>query len=454
MTGRSKQQFSPRRLQQALAKIPRTHRYWVAYSGGPDSHALLHALAALRTEISGIELRAVHVNHGLLPAAPGWQIHCAEACRQIDVAYEAIEVDVTRTRGQSVEAVARTARYEALAGVMESGDVMLTAHTRDDQAETLLLQLLRGSGPDGLAGMAQCTAFAGGWLARPLLEISRSLVHVYSASLAMAPVFDPSNQDRRHARNYLRHEVLPSIRSRWPCAETTFARAASHLAESAQLAKELASIDLGSARDSVTNILDIPTLQSLSPARRRNAIRAWIRDSAVSLPSTAQLQRLEEDVLCAQHGRAPMVAWGSVSVRRYGEALYLVPRDERLIGNRTFGWDLSTSLNLSHGRLSANRGVGQGIAAQLVRSERVSVQFRRGGERCRPAGRAHHQTLKHLFQQHRIPPWERGLIPLIYIGDQLAAVAGFWVCEPFVAQAGEPSWEIDWECLHRLRRRY
>ena len=454
MTARSQEQFSPQWLRRALAKLPCTSRYWVAYSGGPDSHALLHALAALRAEMSGIEIRAVHINHGLVAAARDWQIHCAEVCRRIGVAYEAVEVEVTEVRGHGVEAAARAARYHALAGVMESGDVMLSAHTRDDQVETMLLQLLRGSGPDGLAAMPGCVIFADGWLARPLLGVSRLLVHGYTASLESAPVDDPSNQDRRYARNYLRHEVMPSIRNRWPGADSTLARAASHLAESSQLIRELAGIDLESARDSTTNTLDIAILQSLSAARVRNVIRAWIRDSAIRPPSAAQLQRVEEDVLYAQPDRSPVVTWGGVSVRRYRENLYLVRLDNRSTGDEPVAWDLNKSLGLAHGRLTANRHLGQGIASHSVPEGLVSVQFRRGGERCRLSGRAHHQTLKHLFQRQRIPPWERGFIPLIYIENQLAAVAGLWVCEPFAAAADESGWVIGWEPFQRLRRQY
>ena len=452
MIERSQEQFSPEWLRRSLAKIPSTSRYWVAYSGGPDSHALLHALAALRGEMPGIEICAVHVNHGLVAAASEWQIHCADVCRRIDIAYEAIEVDVTRIRGHGIEAAARTARYDALSGVMASGDVMLTAHTQDDQAETLLLQLLRGSGPDGLAAMPARVVFANGWLARPLLGISRSLVHGYTASLTMAPVDDPSNQDQRYARNYLRHEVMPLIRSRWPAASTTFARAASHLAETSQLTKDLANLDLEKARELTSNTLDIPRLMTLSSARRRNVMRAWIRSSGLSLPSTAQAHRLEEDVLQARPDRSPLVTWGNVSVRRFGERLYLVPHDVAPGNEEIFAWDPARTLHLSHGRLSANRRLGRGISVHLLQDAQVSVRFRRGGERCRPAGRAHRQTLKHLFQQYRIPPWERGRIPLIYIEDQLAAVAGLWVCEPFAATPGQSGWDISWELKLLLKK--
>ena len=444
MSRRSKQ-FAPWQLLATLSTFPPTRRYWVAYSGGPDSLALLHALAALQSEMPALDVRAVHVNHGLLPAARRWQRHCADVCSRLRVAFETVEVEVSHRFGESIEAAARAARYQALRQFMDTGDTVLTAHTQEDQAETLLLQLLRGSGPDGLAGMPEVVAFANGWLGRPLLRTSRALVRAYSASISFESIDDPSNQDRRFARNYLRHEVLPSILRRWPSAGKTLARTAAHLAESSRLTKALAAIDLGRVCDPSSNTLNVTALQSLGGARSRNAIRAWIRESGTSPPSSAQLERLEVDVLGSGWTRTPVVAWSDMSVRRYGDTLYLVPRDIKTHTSDSFVWDLNAPLSLAGGRLVANRRRGEGISASCVSSDRVSVRFRRGGERCRPAGSAHHSSLKHLFQQRRIPPWVRGHIPLIYLDNELAAVVGLWICEPFAAGEEEGGWVFDLE---------
>ena len=445
MPARSEALFSPQWLRGVLSRLPATHLYRVAYSGGPDSHALLHALAALRDDLHDAAIHAVHVNHGLMSAARNWEVFCAGVCHNLNVPYRVVQARVSEERGVSIEAAARTARYEALAGVMEPGDIVLTAHTQDDQAETLLLQLLRGSGSDGLAAMPEYVAFAGGWLARPLLQMSRSAVHGFSSSLPAEPIEDPSNQDRRLARNYLRHEVLPSIKRRWPSAGVTLARAATHQAQASQLTKELANIDLEGARDSKTNTLCLPVLLSLSPLRRRNTIRGWIRSCGVPLPSTAQLERMEKDVLGSSPGRAPMVVFGDMCVRRYGDVLYLIARGETSRQAAILSWDLVTPLDLAGGRLSAKRKAGEGITTRRIPGDGVTVQFRRGGERCRPAGRAHHQTLKHLFQEFRIPPWERSHIPLIYIENELAVVSGLCVCEGFVAHQEETGWVIEWQ---------
>ena len=444
MTQRSRH-FSPRQLLATLSTFPATGRYWVAYSGGPDSLALLHALAALQSEMPAVDVRAVHVNHGLLPIARQWQTHCADVCSRLRVGLETVEVEVGGRRGESIEAAARTARYRALSRLMDTGDTVLTAHTQEDQAETLLLQLLRGAGADGLAGMPEIAVFANGWLGRPLLRTPRALVHDYAASLSVESVEDPSNQDRRLARNYLRHEVLPSILSRWPSAGNTLARAASHLAESSRLTKDLAGIDLERVCEPGSNTLNVTVLRSLGDARGRNVLRAWIRGSGTKLPSSAQLERLEVDVVGSGWSRNPVLAWSDMSVRRYGDTLYLVPRDINTNLSGSFEWDLERSLSLCAGRLVANRRRGEGIAASQIRGNRVVVQFRRGGERCRPAGSAHHSSLKHLFQQYRIPPWERGYIPLIYIENKLAAVVGLWVCETFAAGMEEDGWVLDWD---------
>ena len=437
----NKEQFSPVWLGSVLAKFPATACYWVAYSGGPDSLALLYSMAALRNSMPDRAVRAIHVNHGLMGAAGGWQRHCAGVCEALNVDYSSVEVGVALTPGRSIEAVARNARYAALAGTMQTGDMVLTAHTEDDQAETLLLQLLRGAGSDGLASMPQYTAFGCGWLGRPLIGISRAAVHAYLTSIPFQAVEDPSNNDVRLSRNYLRHEVLPWINRRWPSAGKTLARSASHLAETSQLTKELADLDLEKIHDAKTNTLDLVALQHLGSARERNAIRGWIRNCGVGMPSTAQLERVQQDVVRAGAGRDPIVAWGKMSVRRYANKLYLVGGAEPPPSAESFNWDLQAPLDISQGYLVATQKKGGGL---LVPNARVTVRFRRGGERCRLVGRANHQSLKHLFQHYRIPPWERGHIPLIFVGNELAAVAGYWMCEPFAALDDQLGWVISW----------
>jgi len=439
----SKDLFSPRWLHRILSSLPDTKRYLVAYSGGPDSHALLHSLAALRPNLSGISVCAIHVNHGLAATAADWEGHCAEVCQGLQITFHAVRVTVGRTRGTSIEEEARRVRYQALARYMDQGDVVLTAHTEDDQAETLLLQLLRGSGADGLAAMPGHVAFACGWLARPLLTLPRRALQVYSRTQALDSVEDPSNQDRRLARNYVRHEVLPVLESRWPSVGQVLARTALHLAQSRQLMIDLAEIDLAHVRNPDTNTLNRCGLMPLDSSRRRNAIRAWIRDSGATLPSTSQLDQIEKNVLESAIDASPVVSFGDTSVRRYANDLYLLPR--RLTTSQAaFCWELPTTRSLVGGQLTAKFSKGQGIASVWVPHNKVWVQFRHGGERFRMTGSGHHKSLKKLFQEWRIPPWERSLIPLIYIEDHLAAVAGLWVSQRFASRSHEMGWMIEW----------
>ena len=443
MSRQSQLQFSSRHLIRSLGDLPQPSRYWVAFSGGPDSQALLYAMAELGPELGAIGLGAVHINHGLARQADAWETHCRDVSASLGIRYRALKIEVPRGSGESLEAAAREARYRALAQIVEPSDMLLTAHTEDDQAETLLLQLLRGSGPDGLASMPRCTQFAAGWLGRPLLAVSREALHAYGRAAAAVPLVDPSNHDMRLTRNFIRHQVWPRLAERWPSAARTLSRASHHQAEAGQLMAELAELDLSRVGDSITGTLDRVALEELSPARRRNVLRAWIRERGLPTPSTTRLRQVERNVLGAGPGRNPVVSCGDATIRRYRDSLYTVAKLAAVDRAAVIHWDLEHPLRLVHGRLTSKRTRGRGISPSLS-ARLVTVRFRQGGERCQPVGRAHRQTLKHLFQEYRVPPWVRSRIPLIYIDNELAAVAGLWVCEPFSVTGHEVGRTIDW----------
>ncbi|NIR59118.1 MAG: tRNA lysidine(34) synthetase TilS, partial [Gammaproteobacteria bacterium] len=289
--------FDPDDLVAVLAHHAPAARYWVAYSGGLDSLVLLHALAARRDRL-GAPLAAVHVDHGLHPDSGRWAAHCARTCAALGVPYECRVVEATAASGESPEAAARRARYEALAGLLEPGACLLTAHQRDDQAETLLLQLLRGAGPDGLAGMPMCRPLGAGWHLRPLLDWERADLHAYARAQGLEWVEDASNRDTGIDRNYLRHIVLPALRERWPGAPATLARAARHQAEAAELLVALGRADARAAADAAPGTLRASALRDLPAPRQRNLLRAWIARAGLPAPSAAQLERVRLDV-CA-----------------------------------------------------------------------------------------------------------------------------------------------------------
>ena len=437
--------FSPAALKTALSACPGTPHYWVAFSGGVDSHVLLHALAALRP-LPGVALGAVHVNHGLQADAGHWQEHCRAVCQALGLPCVDLRVDGRPAAGESPEAAARHARYEALREWLPAGHCLLTAQHQDDQAETLLLQLLRGSGVRGLAAMPPVTEFGAGHLLRPLLAFTRQSLVVYARHHDLQWIEDPSNADTGIDRNYLRHRIMPVLRERWPAASETLARSAGHCAGAADLLAVLAGQDIAALSPGGAETLPVTGLQELPPDRRRNALRHWIAARGGPLPSTADMSRVEADILDSRRDAEPCVRFGRYEIRRYRDRLYLVAQSPVPPQDRVLEWNPEVPLELpdAGGVLSAREVSGGGIRRSDTQRA-VQVAFRRGGERCRPAGRRHHHVLKKLLQEQGMPPWERRRLPLIYIDDRLAAVAGLWVCEPFAAGPGEAGLEIRWQ---------
>jgi tRNA(Ile)-lysidine synthase len=438
--------FSPDYLQRQLTDLPADTCCWVAYSGGVDSHALLHALAALRPGLP-CRMAAVHVNHGLQTAAGAWDAHCRAVCAGLGVHYLSLQVDGHAAAGESREAAARAARYAVLREWLPQGHCLLTAQHRDDQAETLLLQLLRGSGVKGLAAMPRRAPFGGGCLLRPLLGCGRDALLDYAVANRLRWVDDPSNQDVSLDRNFLRHQVLPVLVRRWPALSATVSRSARHCAEAALILEDLARGDLDTFVGGTHDTLPVSGLLQLSPARQRNVLRHWLTRKDGTSPSEAVLARIAQDILGSRTDAEACVRWGACELRRYRDRLYLLPQVPRHELPDSLAWRPETALELPQagGVLSARRGTGGGIRATALAGAEVRVTWRHGGERCRPSGRRHHRALKKLLQEAGIPPWERGRIPLVYIGAELAAVADLWVCDPFAAGPDEPGFSIHWD---------
>lgn len=432
-------------LRRLLAAHPGVRRLLVAYSGGVDSHALLHWLAGQRGEWGGRTLAAVHVNHGLQPAAGEWERHCRRVCHELGVAFHPLRVDARPAAGESPEAAARAARYAALQGLLTASDALLTAQHQDDQAETLLLQLLRGAGPPGLAAMPLAAPFGAGWLWRPLLANSRAGILAYAETHSLVWVEDASNTDQRLDRNYLRHQIMPALRARWPAVSRTCSRSARWCAEAAALAEEVADADLAKIAGPGPDRLSLGGLRKLTEVRQRNALRRWFRRLALPVPTASQLTRLCGDVVTAPRDRMPLVRWPGGEVRRYRELLFamapLAGHDpEQVLAFTGPALDIPAL-----GRLWLQPVPGQGLSAPALAGAPLTVRFRRGGERSRPAGRQHRQALKKLLQEAGVPPWERERLPLLYAGEALAAVADLWVEADFAAGPGEAGFVLAWQ---------
>ncbi len=440
--------FNQSLLLQTLSALPSCKRLLVAYSGGMDSHVLLHSILQIREQLAA-QVTALHVNHGLQKQASIWAERCSAFCKQYEIPIAILEVDATHGRGESPEAVARDSRYSAIAGIMQEGDILLTAHHSDDQAETVLLQLLRGSGPSGLSGMPMINGFGPGFHARPLLGHSRVDLAEYATNNNLEWLEDFSNRDISFDRNYLRHEVIPLLRQRWPALERTLSRSASHCAEAQLLIEQAARIDLQEMQPDHNDSISITALAALPLPRARAVIRTWISDAGLNLPDTVRLDRVLREMLTAREDRNPMVDWQGVELRRYRERIYLMPTLQNLDHTLELEWDGCAPLILPSGLgvlyAESAKSSEQGISASAWEDGNITIGFRGGGERCRPLGRSNSKSLKNLFQEQAIPPWQRGRIPLIKIDGELAAVGDIWLCDTFKADSSEMAVQLRWE---------
>jgi tRNA(Ile)-lysidine synthase len=408
-----------------LPPLPRGARLWVAYSGGCDSTVLLQLLA----QAAPRRLRAVHVHHGLQPAADAWPAHCRRVCRRLGVSLTLCRVEVDRRHPGGLEAAAREARYEALRGLMRPGDCLVTAHHRDDQAETLLLRLLRGTGVTGMAGMAPLAPFGPGRLWRPLLDTPRHALREHALGQGLEWVEDPQNRDPAHARSWLRREVMPRLQQRWPQAAESLARFSRHAAEANGLLGELAANDLRTAGGD--GGLSIPAVQALSVPRRNNLLRHWLAADGRLPPSADLLERIGLELLAARPDGAPRLRHGDVELRRYRDRLYLLPLLPPVPKSVELPWSRRRELELP-------AGCGR-LVLPRASSRPLTVRFAAGGEELRPAGARHRRSLKNLFQEAGVPVWVRQRTPLIWQGRELLAVADFWRAEG----APEAAWLHD-----------
>lgn len=425
--------FSDKNLLALLAQYPEA-RFWVAYSGGLDSQVLLYALSHI---LPTARLRAIHVNHGWHADAIQWAETCSQTCMQLGISCEVITVDAQPKPGESPEACARQARYTAMAKLIQAGDCLLTAHHRDDQAETMLLQLLRGAGIRGMASMPRVMSFGKGLLVRPLLDFTRLELQAYAKDQQLAWIEDSSNRDLRFSRNFVRHRVLPLLQQRWPESSKILARVAENAAEAHQLLDVLAQEDWLKVRDHSSSNVVISSLLQLTPARRRNCLRYWLSQLGFSLPSQAQLHQIEL-LLESKIDANPQVNWNGIQVRRYRDFLYAFLGEEAHKLSVPISWNLTDTLTLPTGSLlTADRVIGQGIACDRVMDKTIKIGFRQGGERFHLQGRLGSHPLKKLFQEWGIPPWQRQKVPLIYYEDELIAVAGYGVSPNFLANSDE-----------------
>ncbi len=420
-------------------------RIAVALSGGRDSMVLLDALARLAPDL-GFALAAVHIHHGLSAHADAWEAFCATECAARNVPFVAHRVHIARPGGASLEAVARTERYAALAKV--DADVIALAHHADDQAETLLLQLLRGAGPAGLAAMPAFRAQAAGpALLRPFLALSRAAIDAYAKARGLDFVDDESNANTGVKRNFIRHDVAPRVAAAFPGYPATLARAAAHQAEAALLIDDLAALDAADVvrrDDNAGMTLERGALIALAqhaPHRARNLLRWFLRQHGLPAPSAARLGAMFDQLANAPEDARVRLAHAGMEVGFHrGWIVVHAPAAAPF----AIGWRGEPELRLPHGTLTFATCIGSGIARAALESGAVSVRSRAGGERLRLSANRPPQTLKRLLQMAKMAPWQRDELPLIYCGAALAAAPGIGVDVAFQAVAGAPGFALGW----------
>ena len=437
--------FTPGRLGAALAAAlpggepPRA--LCVALSGGLDSTVLLAALASLRGTTGLPPLRAAHVDHGLHADSARWSGHCAELAGRLAVPCEILRAAAAAGPGESPEAAARAARYGALAGQLQAGEALLTAHHADDQLEGVLLQWLRGGGLRALAGMRAAAPFACGWHLRPLLGFTREELRAWALQHGLQWLEDPSNADPRFDRNYLRLDVLPALRRRWPAAARTVARVALQAAEALELDAEAAAADLAAV--ACGQALAVASLGRLDPARQRRVLREWLRTRRLPPPSAATLETLRRDVLAAAADRVPAANWPGAAVRRWRGHLYaepVVPAAAWTAG----AWDPASPFDLGAlGRLELREATGEGLSRSKLAAP-LQVVPRPAGAVFRPAGSPHRRDLRRWLQQRDVLPWRRATLPVVMCGSEIAAVADLACDARFAAGPGEDAWQVVW----------
>lgn len=413
-------------------------RYVVAFSGGVDSAVLLHVATSLD---DGVPLVALHVDHGLHPESGLWAEKAANFAAGLGVECRVVNVE-TVDSGRGLEAAARIARYAAFDEFLSAGDWLLSAHHRDDQAETLLLNLLRGSGALGLAAMPRARVCGHGLLIRPFLDVGRDDIHAYAREHGLDWQDDPSNLDRRFDRNFIRHDVVPILGTRWPGVSKALARSADIAADTQTLLDVLAADDLERIGAATPRRLPLAGLRGLDPRRQANLFRYACRQASLPTPPASRLCEIQQTLLGAASDAQPVVTWAGASVRRYRDSVFLL-RDD-VVGElpaTVLTPDGSVSLGAGLGTLSLQSTSGPGIAPDVAAAG-LSVASRRGGERLKPTRDGATRRLKSLLQEAAILPWMRDRLPFLEHNGELVAVGDLWVDAAYQA---EPGYAVVWE---------
>lgn len=417
-----------------VARIANGARLCIALSGGRDSVVLLHALDWLRSEGADVRLSAVHVHHGLNDHADTWKRFCSDFCRDLGIPLDVVHVDVPRDGGEGLEAAARRQRYGVLAACRADG-VML-AHHRDDQAETVLFRLLRGSGVNGAAAMRMERSQAGGPpLFRPLLDVPGRIIAAYAAEQSLSWVEDESNMNGQYRRNFLRRDVLPRIEVAFPGAAQALARAAGHFADAALLLAEVAQAD----REKVVGVggrIDVARFNTLPVARARNLLRYELLSADWRAPDARWINEVLRQLTTVEESSVVCITTPDGDLRVYRGQLYVLHRSPVVPPTEVL-WQGEARLPWGNGWVSFAPCAGGGIHRRLLAGTRLCLRRRRGGERLQIDARRPRRELTKLWQEVGVPPWERCRVPFLWSDDRLVWVSGIGFDAAFACPVGE-----------------
>lgn len=432
--------FSP---QQMIEQCKPNSKIWIALSGGLDSTVLLHALFSLK-EKNNFSLSAVHIHHGLQNQADDWQSHCEKECNDRNVPLLIHKLNLSSVR-DNIEEQARQLRYAFFASILEENAVLMTGHHQNDQAETVLLQLIRGAGPKGLSAMPEEMPLGLGKLIRPLLGYSRESLLAYAKAHSLKWIEDGSNDNTRFSRNFIRHDIFPLLKKRWPAVMETLSRTAAHCAESQNLLDEYASQLLAPCLEERGGLsfihsrflyplpLRLSPLKTYTLAQKKLVLRYWLMKQGLVLPSQVKLDMLLHTFLNSAADKNPEIRWGGLILRRYRDQLYIVKSFPAHDLNQIYDWqDLSKPLfipSLSM-HILAKKIEGQGI--RISPNQSWLIRFR-----------SYDSSLKKQYQALAIPPFCRDYIPLLYINNELACIIGYKVIKKFQVNKEEVGINIE-----------
>lgn len=435
-------------ISEQLSQIPHPVKRWVvAFSGGIDSAVLLHAVATINQRLpQPLPVIALHVHHQLSTQADQWQQHCALFAKALGVDFIAQSVTVN-SQGKGLEAAARDARYGVFTQYIQTGDVLLLGHHQQDQSETFLLRLLRGAGVRGLQAMPISRVLGAGHLWRPLLGATKTEITSYAQQHQLLWVDDESNAQEDYDRNFLRHRVVPLLRSRWPAADEQLTKTAARMVEAHALLNEMAETDIANLDQQPARwgcSVNFAEMQKLPQARRNNCIRYWCESIACAIPSADILAEMNTQFFSRTALlSSACVSWGGHEMRQFAGRLYILPIladfDAQTL---VVEWDAKDTIQL--GTAGSLKCVKEGGLSLPLPQKNYSIRWRQGGERCTPSDRQHSQTLKKLLQEYGLETWLRDRVPLIYCGDELVAVGDLWVNKAYQPKITDSVVSVRW----------